>query len=275
MKNKVLVVIFAIVFTVTILTGCGGNNTPTSDTDASEVSQESIENTIVGSKWIPVEVDGQPMLTNQKLVYDFTSKTEALISGSSYGNESAIWSRYTKADVVINGNTITITSSPTEHMTVEQQDSVISIEPNEFIVDSIGKITSDGKDIHSAETPSKFRFVKINEDYSKDIVGLWEGSCTSEGSVFDDGQEHRWEYKEDGTYAYYVKEGDNWVPSDNTLNEYFVAGNLLCTRWIEGGEENREWWEVTIDDNTMSWTALRADENGENYTATFEMKKVE
>jgi hypothetical protein len=59
------------------------------------------------------------------------------------------------------------------------------------------------------------------------------------------------------------------------LNEYFVAGNLLCTRWIEGGEENREWWEVTIDDNTMSWTALRADENGENYTATFEMKKVE
>lgn len=275
MKNKALVVVCAIIFTATMLAGCGGNNNSASNTDAAEVNQEDIENLIVGSKWIPAEVDGQPILTNQKLVYDFTSKTEALISGSSYGKEYDMWSRHTKADVAISGNTITITSSPTEHMTVEQQDSIISVSPNEFIADSIGKITSDGKVIHPGETSSKFRFVKVNEDYSKAIVGLWEGSCTSEGSVFDDGQEHRWEYKEDGTYVYYVKQGDNWVPSDDTLNEYFVAGNLLCARWIEGGEENREWWEVTIDDNTMSWTALRADENGKNFTATFEMKKVE
>ena len=117
-------------------------------------------------------------------------------------------------------------------------------------------------------------YVIVDIDYSEDILGTWEGHCTSEGSVFDDGQEHRWEYKNDGTYVYYVKDGDNWVPSDNELNEYFVAGNLLCTRWIEDGTEYREWWEITIDDDKMNWTALREGEDGKEFTATFEMDRV-
>ena len=117
-------------------------------------------------------------------------------------------------------------------------------------------------------------YVKVNDDYSKDIIGTWEGNCTSEGSVFDDGQEHRWEYKDDGTYVYYVKDGDNWVPSDDELNEYFVDGNLLCARWIEDGADNREWWEITIDGDKMNWTALREDEDGKTYTATFEMERT-
>ena len=275
MKNKVLVVICAIIFTVTMLAGCGGNDNPAANTDASEVGQEDIDKLIIGSKWMPTEVDGQPMLTNQKLVYNFTSSTTALISGSSNGNESVIWSPYTEAEVAISGNEITITSSPTEHMTIEQKDSITSINQNEYTAESTGRIISDGKVVHSSETTSSFRFIKVNEDYSEDIIGTWEGRCTSEGSVFDDGQDHRWEYREDGTYIYYMKDGDSWVPSDNTLNEYFVAGNLLCTRWMSSDEENREWWEITIDTDTMRWTALRTDENGETFIASFEMQKVE
>ncbi len=118
------------------------------------------------------------------------------------------------------------------------------------------------------------RYVKVSTDYSDAILGVWEGRCTSEGSVFDDGQDHRWEYRADGSYVYYVKDGESWVPSDNTLNEYFVAGNLLCTRWVSGGVESHEWWEVTIDGDTMHWSALRADENNQPFTATFVMTKV-
>lgn len=58
-------------------------------------------------------------------------------------------------------------------------------------------------------------------------------------------------------------------------NEYFVAGNLLCARWVENGTENREWWEMTIDGDTMNWTALREVDDGSTFTATFEMSKVE
>jgi hypothetical protein len=60
----------------------------------------------------------------------------------------------------------------------------------------------------------------------------------------------------------------------NTLNEYFVDGTLLCTRWIDNGQENREWWEITIDGTRMHWTALRQNPDGTTFTATFEMEKV-
>ena len=95
--------------------------------------------------------------------------------------------------------------------------------------------------------------------------------------MFDDGQEHQWEYKADGTYVYYCKNADGqWELKDSNLSQYFVAGNLLCTRWQNIGEsENREWWEITIQDGVMKWTALRKKADGTTYTATFEMTKVE
>ena len=119
---------------------------------------------------------------------------------------------------------------------------------------------------------------KLARDYSETILGTWEGHVTnSEGSEYDDGKVHRWEYKADGTYVYYEKDGDDWVPyKGNTLNEYFVDGVLLCTRWIDNDVENREWWEIaSIKDGVMKWKALRQKEDGSTYTATFEMKKVE
>ena len=92
--------------------------------------------------------------------------------------------------------------------------------------------------------------------------------------MFDDGQDHRWEFRDDGVYVYYVKDDDEWVPDEYPLGDYFVYGNLFCGRWFEGETENREWWEITIDGDSMSWAALHEDEDGETYTATFEMERV-
>lgn len=39
-------------------------------------------------------------------------------------------------------------------------------------------------------------------------------------------------------------------------------------------EEKREWWEISIDGDKMSWTALREGNDSKTFTATFEMKKV-
>lgn len=68
--------------------------------------------------------------------------------------------------------------------------------------------------------------------------------------------------------------GDSWAVSEDEMNEYFVAGNLLCARWIENGKESREQWEITIDGDKMNWTALRENEDGKTFTATFKMTKV-
>lgn len=120
------------------------------------------------------------------------------------------------------------------------------------------------------------RYVKTI-DYSEEVLGLWEGRISSEQSVYDDHLEHRWEYKNDGSYVYYrhTDEGE-WVSDVNKLSEYFVDGSLLCTRWEDNdGKEYREWWEIeSIKDGVMNWTALRIGDDGKPFTATFSMTKV-
>lgn len=230
---------------------------------------------IIG-KWVPAGLDGRLASTNQKMVTTFVSTTKAIASSSKvdFSETDNKWNVYREDDVKIEGNKVTLTGHPNEHTTLI----------NEYIVSTINDAELVGKwrhitivdGVETVNTENDIRLVKVNVDYRADIVGTWQGRCTSEGSVFDDGQEHRWEYKADGTYVYYVKDGNNWVPyATNTLNEYFVDGNLLCTRWIDNGVENREWWEITITDGKMNWTALRENSDRTTFTATFEMERVE
>jgi hypothetical protein len=54
-----------------------------------------------------------------------------------------------------------------------------------------------------------------------------------------------------------------------------VDGSMLCTRWTENGVEYREWWEImSLDNESMIWGALRQDDTGDLYTASFAMTKV-
>ena len=160
-----------------------------------------------------------------------------------------------------------------EQTTLKYEFIITTIDDTEFIAALKVSATVDGKEERNTE--SNVCLKRVTTDYREAILGTWEGHSTSEGSVFDDVQEHRWEYKADGTYVYYIKDGDNWVPGDNSLNEYFLFGNLLCTRWVDHGQENREWWEISIAADRMNWTALRLNDDGTTFTATFEMKKVE
>jgi hypothetical protein len=235
----------------------------------------NIAENIIG-KWMPAELDGKPVQTDKKSVYTFVSATKAYMSVSTnpQQGEETVWNDQKELDVAISGNTMTLTNHSDEHTTMVEEFCFTAISGSEFTANHKITVTNDGATVLSNE--GVIHFAKVTADYSADIVGTWEGRCTSEGSVFDDGQEHRWQYKADGTYVYYVKDGDNWVPyATNTLNEYFVDGNLLCTRWVDLGQENREWWEITINGDKMNWTALRENPDRTTFTATFEMTKVE
>ena len=234
----------------------------------------NIPEKIIG-KWIISDKDRLPMPTNRTNVFTFVSATKAYMSASLNARPEVNpeWMDNIEANVTINGNLMTLTLHVDEHKTMVHEFIVTDINATEFTANHKVTVTVDGNVMFVDE--DVIRLTKVTADYRTAIVGTWEGRCTSEGSVFDDGQEHRWEYKADGTYVYYVKDGDNWVPSENTLNEYFVDGTLLCTRWIDQGQENREWWEISIDGDKMNWTALRQKEDGTTFTATFEMKKVE
>lgn len=241
------------------------------DTDSVGVTQEEVEKNIVG-EWIKSETDGQPVLTNEMSVLDIVSTTKAYTSASHQTDEGAPFDNALESNVDINGNVVTITTTNAEGESYVHELTITSMSDSGFTANRKFTRTLEGSDPLAKE--ETVTYSKVNDDYSDEIIGVWEGHSTSEGVASDDGQDHRWEYRDDGTYTYYVKDGDDWVGSDNTLNEYFVAGNLLCTRWVDGDGEFHESWEIGIDGDTMKWAALREDEDGKVFSPTFEMKRV-
>ncbi|MBR6876375.1 MAG: hypothetical protein IKN00_08835 [Bacteroidales bacterium] len=230
---------------------------------------------IIG-KWITADSNGKALPTNEKVVFDFISTTEAYVSLSFTGTSSGdfSWSDKGKADVEINGNDVTLTHITEPGTTVTTELHVDAITATTLIARRKITLRKEGGLVRSVE--DMLRCEKVDVDYSTKILGLWEGKMTSERSAYDDGKEHRWEFKDDGTFVYFVRnEAGIWEPGDDTLNEYFVAGNLLCTRWMENGKENREWWEIaTMNDKAMVWIALREEGDGSQYTAAFSMDKI-
>ena len=222
------------------------------------------------------EIDGEDAVTNLKTVYDFESLTKVYMSASlnSQPEMQSFWKEKFELTAVIDDNHIALAG---------QKDDKTAV-LDEFIVSYITADVMQCVLLHSeindkgemTTSPALFcTFEKVDKDYSADIIGMWEGQVTSEQDTYGDGLQHRWEYKADGTYVYYVKDGENWVPSANTLNEYFVASKLLCMRWINADQEHREWWEIeSIENGVMKWTALRQNADGTTFTSTFEMKKV-
>ena len=246
--------------------------------DKGHEPDQDLAKMIIG-KWISAETDSKFIPTNEKIVFDIVSTTEAYVSLSLQDRqrEETPWRDRQKVDMEILGNDVTLSHSPKTGMTVLVELHVNAITSTTMIAKRTVTIRQDGGLVKSDE--NMVRYEKLNVDYSKDIYGLWEGRMISDQSEYDDGQEHRWEFKDDGTFVFYLKNKKGvWEKKDDEYAQYFVAGNLLCTRWKNAGEgtqENREWWEITaLGESEMIWTALRKNDSGEVYTASFAMKRV-
>ena len=238
---------------------------------------QGVAQKIIG-KWISAETDSKVIPTNEKIVYDFVSANKAYVSLSFTDNavDGTPWNDRAELDVDINGNDVTLTHSPEPGKIVTNELHVEAITNTTMIAKRHLTIRKDGGLVKSEE--NMVRYEKLTEDYSSNVLGLWEGRMVSEESAYDDGEEHRWEFKKDGTFVFYLKNKKGiWEAKDDEYSEYFVAGNLLCTRWKNAGEgtvENREWWEITTANyGSMVWTALREKEDGSQYTAAFSMLK--
>lgn len=271
-KFYFLVLLAGLVFGMTCFTSCSDDdNVPT---------QQEIATKIIG-KWIYADRDGVPTPTNKKRVFDFVSATKAYISASHdtrLPHESEWWYNQTDANVAINGNVMTLTMHLDEHTTMVDEFNLTAINDTEFTGHLKVTIMVDG--IVKRTTESTIRLTKVTEDFSKAILGTWEGKVASEeGSMYDDGKLHRWDYKADGTFVFYSQdEYSNWQVSKDEYAEYFCDGALLCTRWKnvgEGKEEYREWWEIkSIENGVMKWYGLRQREDGSTYEVIYEMTKV-
>ena len=221
---------------------------------------------IIG-KWIIAERDGQAALTNEKMALSFLSTTKGYQSTSikSPQTETEIWVQQQEMDVVINGNEMAITCHPSENTTSLTEFDFISINDSEFTAKQKLTVTVNGNVRHSSER--LVRFVKVTADYSEAILGLWECQGITGGETFND-DNARLEFLADGTYRFYRRsDAGVWNLVPRQTNEYFVDGNLLCTRWqAEGEEMSYEWWEIASSaDGHMQWTALRQQADGSTF----------
>ena len=222
-----------------------------------------LEEKIIG-KWMTAENNGQPLTSNDKNVTTFISASKATVSVSRSDNEGA-WNTEQEFDVTINGNKVTLTGHPDEHQTVVYDYDVTAISGSEFTARLKMTVTRDGNVVVSRE--GTVRLTKQTADYREAILGLWECQGITGGETNND-DNARLEFLADGTYNFYRRSDAgfwNLVPRER--NEYFVDGNLLCTRWQAAGEAmSYEWWEIaSADDGHMQWTALRQNADGTTF----------
>ncbi len=275
------------------------------DKEKEIINDNQLATRILG-KWIPVQSNGMEVMTDQKTVTTFKKTSSGLKAYTSVSSlvmpaqfqdpsketvQTDEWHYNQPAEVNIEENKFIITRAVND--TINQISKYYILESSDSTLELYisTRLSINGNEIMSSMGHTE-TWAKVNVDYSKEIVGLWEGHVTSDTSKYDDGETHRWRYNIDGTYIYYSQDQTGeWVEVESVFNNYFVDGYLLCTRWKNVGDnetENREWWEIdTIGNDSMRWTAQRLEYEyasgpsigitiaiPRQYTATFSMSKV-
>ena len=226
--------------------------------DEEELTSQDIalRRNILG-KWKTYSIDGKLGVTNQKEV--ITYHIDGTFHSSTFRQNAASCN----CKYYLNGN------------------SYIGVNNNYTVKAIISSINNDEIVYSNFANNQGFKCKsmvshKINADYSKNIVGLWEGVEMTGESTYGSSN-HRWEYRTDGSYTYYSKDADdNWIAdASNSGNEYYVDGDFLGTRWIRNGKENHEWWDIEkCDDSEMIWSALRKGSNGKVFSTKMVLRKV-
>ena len=262
-----------------LFAACTKEPDTTSTTDGNNPNTPAtIAEQILG-KWMLAEQNGQPVFTNEKVVFTFISESLAYESTSraNYTETDDKWANHLQCNVSIFGDTFILTAHPNKRVTLIDSLFIDEITPTS--IHATHKHITRIDDTDTDLSDNDVRWDKVPTDYQQAILGLWEGHIASGNSGYDDGELHRWQYNNDGTFIYWRLDGDQWVDDVNDMAEYLVDGSLLCTRWtnIDDPTEKREWWEIASisTDGIMNWKALRPGENNTLDTVTFRMTRVQ
>jgi len=229
-------------------------------------SESVIKEKIVG-KWKGATQDGTELTTNVRTVLTFNADGTRTVSTSRFESNTNEYLFRNKQS-----GTYAIEGSQLKNYLDTNDGYDVAIYNIDVIDDSQLAMT-----MQNLNPGRKSVYKRVTADYSEDIIGLWEVTeMTGEETYNDDNA--RLAFLADGTYRYYRKDdtGDWQLVSTRDVEEYFVDGDWVATRWQEtGGEMNYEWWDIDeIKDGQMKWSALREREDGTRFTTTFTWKKV-
>lgn len=256
---------FLTLLAAVILAGCSKDNVT------------NLNEKIIG-KWMAVDIDAQSVLTDEQSLYTFVSSTKAYLTSAwaiSKLSEGDVWYLPVDVDVVIKGKKMTLTYNLDENTEVEEVFKFTSIDDERFEANHTISVKENGEEVISNE--GVVHFTKITDNFSEDILGTWE--CLEiTGSQTHNDDNARLEFFSDGSYNYYRKNasGEWELVTDRVLNEYFVNGNFLATRWQEAGQPiEYEYWEIqNIDGDHMKWMAVRQLPDGLRYGQGVKWQKV-
>ena len=195
---------------------------------------DNLAEKLVG-KWLYIESDGELVETAESSVTTFVMEGSAL---KAYTSQSlmkyGIWVYKQPTEVTMNGNQLTLTMHAGDLTTVEEF-SDITVSSHDLRYTSMYTILRNGEVIDSMG-PYRLRCVKVHDDYSQIFLGRWEGTITSDEPGYTP-QPFCEQYLPDGTNIEYELVDGQWVEVATDYAEYFIDGNLLCTRWKYLGKE--------------------------------------
>ena len=247
--------------TAGLMTSCATEDNPTTPSGPSEAV---VKEKIVG-KWKLSEINNRDQVTNGRMILTYNENATLAVSISYFNKEtnSYIWRNKQPGIYSIDGNVI---------KNYLNQSGLYDATPH--YIEAI----SDEAMTMSSTSGGQTIYTRVAADYTSDIIGMWEVTeMTGEETYNDDNA--RLAFLADGTYRYYRKDdtGEWQLVSTRDVEEYFVDGDWMATRWQEkGGEMNYEWWDIDeIKDGQMKWSALREREDGTRFKTTFTWKKVD
>jgi uncharacterized lipoprotein YehR (DUF1307 family) len=250
-KMSTVLALIAMVGAILNLTSC-------SEEEELTAQDVALKKSIVG-KWKTYSVNGNLGITDNKEVITYNS--DGTFTSTTFRNKK--WESSDNYKYYLNGSSyIEVNSNYTVKAVIS------SISDDEIVYSDF----ANNKGFECQKLVSR----KINADYSKEIIGLWEG-VEMTGESTHGTSDHRWEYRADGSYTYYTKDAEgNWIAdASNSGNEFYVDGDFLGTRWIRDGKENREWWDIEkCNDTEMVWSALRRNKSGKIFNTKMVLRKV-
>jgi len=265
MKKKMMnwVIAATLLCGASVFTACSSN-------DDNQAASHLIDD-IVG-KWLYIEYDGNIVETEESSVTTFVKEGSTL---KAYISQSLkkydLWVHNQPAEVKIDGNKITLTMHSGNVTTVEEMTD-ITVSDNDLRYTSKFTVYKNGKVIDDMQY--RLGCTKVHDDYSKIIIGRWEGTITSDEPGYTP-KSFCEEYLADGTNIEYELIDGQWVKVETDYAEYFVDGNLLCTRWkYPGQEEERENSIFVSYDNGIMIVKEVVVRNGHLYTDTNTLKLV-
>ena len=222
--------------------------------------EENIKKNILGV-WKTYSLEGELCLTNERAVNEYLPDGKYVYTIFANG----LWFCGETGSYTISGNKMTV-----HYAQGFSSENLVSFKDGRAVT------VQTRSDIPGTKNEGFGEMERVSGDYSQAILGLWEGVNMTGPETYG-AAEHRWEYFGDGTYVYYTKNSAGIWEADplNTENLFYVAGDVLCFRWVKGGVQYREWWDIEVCDNDrMVWTALREGSDGARFVTGMEMKKV-